>query len=86
MAHRQHPEAAELLRGVEDDGRKAARHLRVEADLDTRLDLVLALDEQVKELLRVDDGLAEIRHEADECGVPFVDNLRAQRAAAAVSK
>ena len=37
-------EPAQLLRRVEDDGREAARHLRIETDLDPSLNLVLALD------------------------------------------
>ena len=39
------------------------------------MDLVLAFDEQIEKLLRVDDGLAEIRHQADQRRVPFVDDL-----------
>ena len=78
VAHRQHAEPAQLLRRVEDDRREAGRHLRVEADLDARLDLVLALDEQVEQLLRVDDRLAEVRHQADQRRVPLVDDLRAR--------
>jgi hypothetical protein len=43
-------EAAQLLGGVEHDGREARRHLGVETNLDARLDLVLALDKEVKQL------------------------------------
>lgn len=81
VTHGQHAEAAELLGRVEDDRREATRHLRVEADLDARLYLVLALDEQVEQLLRVDNGLAEIGHEADERRVPLVDDLGERRRA-----
>ena len=44
VAHRQHAQPSQLLGRVEDDGREARRHLRVEADFNPRLDLVLALD------------------------------------------
>lgn len=79
MAHRQHAEAAQLFGRVEDDGGEAAWHFGVQADLDTRLDLVLALHQQVQELLGVDHGLAEVRHQTDEGRVPFVHNLGRER-------
>ena len=44
VAHREHAQPSQLFWGVEDYRREARRHLRVEADLDARLDLVLALD------------------------------------------
>eukprot|EP00964_Phaeocystis_antarctica_P078146 scaffold48598_cov65-Phaeocystis_antarctica.AAC.1 len=81
VAHREHAEAADLLGRVEDHGREARGHLGVEADLDARLDLVLALDEQVEQLLRRDGGLAEVGHHADERRVPLVDDLGEGRAA-----
>ena len=79
MAHGQHAEAAELLGSVEDDGRETARHFGVQADLDTCLDLVLALHQQVQELLGVDNSLAEVRHQTDQSRVPFVHNLDVKR-------
>lgn len=39
------------LGGVEHHGGETRGHLRVEPDLDSRLDLVLALDQQVQHLL-----------------------------------
>ena len=75
VTHGQHAQPSDLLGRVEDDGREATGHLRVEADLDARLDLVLALDEQVEQLLRVDDSLAEVRHQADQRRVPLVHDL-----------
>ena len=75
MAHGQHSQSAQLFGGVEDDGRETRGHFRIQADLDTRLDLVLALDEQIEQLLGVDDRLAEVGHETDEGRVPFVDDL-----------
>jgi len=75
VAHGQHPEAAELLRRVEHDRRESRGHLGVEADLYSSLDFVLTLDEHVEQLLRVDHGLPEVRHEADEGRVPLVDDL-----------
>jgi len=52
-----------------------AGHFRVEADLDPSLDLVLALDQHVQQLLGVDHRLPEVGHEPDERRVPLVDNL-----------
>lgn len=42
-----------------------------EPDLDARLHLVLGLDEGVKQLGRVNDGLAVEREQADDCRVPL---------------
>lgn len=78
MAHGQHAETTQLFGSVEDDRRETTRHLGVQADLDTRLDLVLALHQEVKELLGVDHGLAEVRHQANQGRVPFVHNLKAE--------
>jgi len=75
VAHRQHAETSELLRRVEHDRREPTRHLRVESDLDTCLDLVLTLDEKIEQVLRVDDRLAEVRHQANQSRVPLVHNL-----------
>ena len=75
VAHGKHSQATQFLRRVEDDRREPRRHLEVEADLDARLDLVLALDEQVEQFLRVDDRLPEVRHQPDERRVPLVDDL-----------
>ena len=65
MAHGQHAKATKLFWSVEDYGGKAARHFGVEADLDSRLDLVLTLHQQVQELLGVDHSLTEVCHQPD---------------------
>ena len=44
MTHGQHAQPAQLLRRVEDDGREARRHLRVQTDLDPSLNFIFALD------------------------------------------
>lgn len=75
MAHGQHAEATQLFGSIEDYRREAARHFGVEADLDTCLDLVLALHKQVQELLGIDHSLTEVRHQTDQSRVPFVHNL-----------
>ncbi len=75
MAHGQHAKATQLFGSVEDYGRETARHFGVKADLDTCLDLVLALHQQVQELLGVDHSLTEVRHQTDQSRVPFVHNL-----------
>ena len=79
VAHGEHAEPTNFLRRVKHDGREPRRHLGVEPDFHARLDLVLALHQEIKELLRVHDSLAVIRHEADERGVPLVDDLRERR-------
>jgi len=76
VSHRQHAKTSKLLRRVEHDRWETTRHLGVEADLDTCLDLVLALDEEIKQLLGVDDRLTEVRHQANQSRVPLVHNLR----------
>ena len=55
--------------------------LRVETDLDAGLDLVLTLDEEVKELLGVNSGLAEVGHQPNQGRVPFVHDLGEGRGA-----
>ncbi len=40
-----------------------------------RLDLILALDEQVQQLLGVHGGLAEVRHQPNQRRVPLVGHL-----------
>mmetsp|Transcript_51851 Transcript_51851/g.121766 ORF Transcript_51851/g.121766 Transcript_51851/m.121766 type:complete len:1251 (+) Transcript_51851:175-3927(+) len=75
VAHREHAEPAELLGRVEHHRREPRGHLGVEPDLDARLDLVLALDEQVEQLRGVDHRLAEVGHQADHRRVPLVGDL-----------
>mmetsp|Transcript_889 Transcript_889/g.2133 ORF Transcript_889/g.2133 Transcript_889/m.2133 type:complete len:481 (-) Transcript_889:3567-5009(-) len=79
VAHTQHAQASQLLGRVEHHGRESRGHLGVQADLDTRLHLVLTLDEQVQESIGVDDRLAEVGHHANEVCVPLVGNLREGR-------
>mmetsp|Transcript_17531 Transcript_17531/g.36309 ORF Transcript_17531/g.36309 Transcript_17531/m.36309 type:complete len:330 (+) Transcript_17531:2994-3983(+) len=83
VAHGEHAEASELLGAVEDDRRETTWHLGVKPDLDPSLNLVLALHEEVEDLLGVDNGLPVVGHEPDESGVPFVGDLREGRGARA---
>ena len=83
VTHRQHAQTAQLLRRVEHHRRETTRHLAVQTDLDARLDLVLALHQQVQHRLRVDHRLAEVRHQTDQRRVPLVRHLRERRASAA---
>ena len=75
MTHGQHAQSSQLLGRVEDDRRETRGHFRVETNLDTRLNLVLAFDEEIEKLLSVDHRLAEVRHQANERRVPLVDDL-----------
>ena len=76
MSHREHAKASELLGRVEHYRRESTWHLRIQADLDPRLYLVLTLDEQVKQFLCVHDSLSEVGHETDQSSVPLVRDLR----------
>eukprot|EP00123_Amoebidium_parasiticum_P018099 comp24100_c1_seq1/m.43516 comp24100_c1_seq1/g.43516 ORF comp24100_c1_seq1/g.43516 comp24100_c1_seq1/m.43516 type:complete len:578 (+) comp24100_c1_seq1:3557-5290(+) len=75
VSHGQHAQPSKLLGRVEHHGRETGRHFRVETDLHTGLDLVLALDEKVQKLLCVDHSLSVVRHKADQGCVPLVDDL-----------
>lgn len=75
MAHGQHAQASQLFGGVEHHRGEPTGHFGVQANLDTGLDLVLALDQQVQQLLGVDHSLAEVGHETDQSRVPLVHNL-----------
>lgn len=71
-AHRQHTKTTELFGRVKDGGRESGRHFTVETDLDSGLDLVLGLDQRVKELVGVYHCFTVIRHQPDQGSVPFV--------------
>lgn len=62
MAHGQHTKTTQLFGSIEDYWRETTGHFGVETDLDTCLDLVLALHQQVQELLGIDHGLTEVCH------------------------
>ena len=64
------------LGGVKYHRGKARRHLTVETNLDTRLDLVLSFYQRIKELIGMDDCLAIVRHQTDKCSIPLIDDLR----------
>lgn len=76
MAHGEHAESTQLLRGVEHNRGEPTWHLGVEANLDTCLDLVLTLHQQVQEFLCVHHSLPEVGHKANESCVPLVHNLK----------
>lgn len=79
VAHGQHAKATQLFGSVKDYRREATGHFGVKADLDTRLDLVLTLDQEIQELLGIDNCFTEVRHEADQSCVPFVHNLEVKK-------
>lgn len=76
MSHRQHAETSQFFRRVKHDGRETTRHFRVQSDLDTSLDLVLAFHQKIQQFLGVDDGFAEVSHQTDQRSVPFVHDLK----------
>mmetsp|Transcript_8139 Transcript_8139/g.19409 ORF Transcript_8139/g.19409 Transcript_8139/m.19409 type:complete len:210 (-) Transcript_8139:3983-4612(-) len=75
VAHTEHAQSSQLLGGVEDHRRESRGHLRVQPDLDSSLHLVLALHEKIEQRIRVNHGLSEVCHHADEVRVPLVGNL-----------
>mmetsp|Transcript_15271 Transcript_15271/g.46146 ORF Transcript_15271/g.46146 Transcript_15271/m.46146 type:complete len:374 (-) Transcript_15271:3477-4598(-) len=75
VPHGQHAQPANLLGRVEDDWREPTGHLGVQPNLDPSLDLVLTLDQQVKELLGVHRRLTVVRHQPNQSRVPLVGNL-----------
>lgn len=75
MAHGQHAQASQLLRGVEHHRGEPARHLGVEANLDPSLDLVLTFHQEVQQFLRVHNSFSKVCHQSNQCSVPLVDNL-----------
>ena len=81
VPHGEHAESSDFFRGVENHWGETAGHLGVEPDLDAGLDLVLALDQQVEQLLRVHRRLSVVRHQPDERRVPLVHNLGERRRA-----
>mmetsp|Transcript_39335 Transcript_39335/g.83813 ORF Transcript_39335/g.83813 Transcript_39335/m.83813 type:complete len:1257 (-) Transcript_39335:3240-7010(-) len=75
VTHTQHAQASQLLGCVEHHRRESRRHLGVQTDLDTGLDLVLALHQEIEQGIGVDHGLSEVGHHANEVGVPLVGDL-----------
>ena len=79
MAHRQHPQAAQFLRRVEDNGWETRWHLTVQADLYTGLNLVLGFDKGIQKFIRMDDSFAIVCHQANQRSIPLIDNLGERR-------
>ena len=65
VPHGEHPEAAQLLRSVEDHRWETGRHFGIQSKLDASLNLVLTLHKQVKKSICVDDTLAMVAHQPD---------------------
>mmetsp|Transcript_31628 Transcript_31628/g.76451 ORF Transcript_31628/g.76451 Transcript_31628/m.76451 type:complete len:329 (-) Transcript_31628:2992-3978(-) len=76
MTHRQHTQTSQLFWTVEDNRRETARHLTVQTNLDSGLNLVLVLYQQIEKLLRVQNCFTIICHQSNQCCVPLVRNLR----------
>lgn len=75
MAHGEHAQSPQLLRGVEHHRRKTAGHFGIQADLDPSLDFILTLHQQIQQLLSIYNSFPEISHQANQSCVPFIDNL-----------
>ena len=79
MAHKQHPQAAQFLRHVEDNGWETGWHLTVQADLYMGLNLVLGFDKCIQKFIRMDGSFAIVCHQANQRNVPLIDNLGERR-------
>lgn len=75
VAHGEHAQPPQLLRGVKHHRRKTAGHFGIQADLDPSLDFILTLHQQIKQLLSIYNSFPEISHQANQSCVPFIDNL-----------
>lgn len=75
VTHGQHAQATQLLGRIKHHGREPGGHLGVESNLNTCLDLVLALYQQIQQLLGIDYSLSVIRHQTNESGIPLVHDL-----------
>jgi len=73
--HRKLSETTQLFGRVEQDRRESTRHLRVQTDLDSGLNLVLGLDQHVEQLRRSDDTLSVVGDQGDDGRVPLVGDL-----------
>lgn len=79
VSHGKHSQSSQLLRGVKHHRRETTRHFGVQPNLDTGLDLILTLHQQVQKLLSVDHGFTEVCHQTNQSSVPLVHNLRRAR-------
>lgn len=76
MSHGKHSQSTQLLRGVKHHRRETAGHFGVQTNLDTGLDLILTLHQQVQKLLSVDHSFTEVCHQTNQSCVPLIHNLR----------
>lgn len=76
VTHGEHSKTAKLFGSVENDWRESTWHFRVETHLDSRLNLVFALDQQIEKLLRVYHSLSIVGHQPDQSRVPLIAHLR----------
>jgi hypothetical protein len=72
VPHRQHTQTSQLLGCIEDNRRESAGHFGVEADLDSCLDLVLGLHQEIQHFISMNDGLPKVSHKSNERRVPLV--------------
>jgi hypothetical protein len=63
------------FRSIKYYGRETRRHFAVQSNLNTSLDLVLGLDQCIKQFIGMDDSLTVIGHQTNNCGVPLIHNL-----------
>lgn len=76
MSHRKHTQSSQLFRSIEHHRRKSAWHFRIQTNLDTSLDFILTLHQEVQQFLSVDDSLSKVCHKTNQSSIPFVYNLQ----------
>ena len=72
---RYHTKTTKLLGSIEDSWWETRRHLRVQADFYTGLNLSLTLHDSIEEVDRRNGGFTIIREQSDQAGVPLVGYL-----------
>lgn len=71
------------LRRIEYHWGETGRHLRVQPDLYSCLNLIFCLDKRIEKFIGVDDRFAIIGHQADKGCVPLIHDLGEGRGARA---
>ena len=75
MRPRYHAQPTKLFRSIEDGRWESRRHLRVQSNLNTSLDLGLAFDDGVKQVDCGNSSFTVVCEERDKSGIPLVGNL-----------
>lgn len=75
MTHGEHTQSTQFLGCIKDDRRETRGHFGVETHLNSGLNFVFTLHQQIQDLFSMDDSLTIIGHQTDEGSIPLVGNL-----------